>query len=154
MFAGTAVAAIAMTTMTTTRTTIAMTTVTTRTRTTGTRAVAALLLLIAFRLGEQGAMRQTQLAGLLVDFDELHIDFITFLQASLFHALITLPVDFRNVEQTVLTMAVVTAMAVMVVATVTVVATAMATMAAMAVVPADINSTRSSGGFPNPPALP
>ena len=106
---GTAVAAIAMATtvaVATTMVAITMTTIavvaTTRTRTTGTRAVAALLLLIAFRLGEEGTVRQTQLASLLIDFDQLHIDLIAFLQASLFHALITLPVDFGDVEQTVL----------------------------------------------------
>ena len=85
---------------------ITMTTIavvaTTRTRTTGTWAVATFLLLIAFRLGEEGTVRQTQLASLLIDFDQLHIDLVAFLQASLFHALITLPVDFGDVEQTVL----------------------------------------------------
>ena len=85
---------------------IAMTTIAVvaaiRTGSIGTRTVAALLLLVAFRLGEEGTVRQAQLAGLLVDLDELHIDLVAFLQARLFHGLVTLPIDLGDVQQTVL----------------------------------------------------
>ena len=82
-------------------TTVAMTAiavVATRTTAVGTRTIAALLFLIAIRLGEQGAVRQAQLAGLLVDFDELHIDLVAFLQAGLFHALVAFPVNLGDME--------------------------------------------------------
>ena len=62
----------------------------------------ALTLYISLRLLEKHAVRELVLASLRVDLHELHLDLVAFLDASLFNCLKTLPVDLRDVEQSVL----------------------------------------------------
>ena len=47
--------------------------------------------------------RQTELAGLLVDFNQLNSYFVAFLQAADFHVFEAIPRNFGDVKQTVLT---------------------------------------------------
>ena len=61
-----------------------------------------LTLYIALGLLEQYATAELELARLLVDVDELDLDLVAFLQTAFFNGLQTLPVDFRNVQQTIL----------------------------------------------------
>ena len=58
---------------------------------------------IVSRLLNEYTTRELVLTSLLVDINQLHVDFVTFLDASLFDSVETLPVDFADVKQTVLT---------------------------------------------------
>ncbi len=79
-----------------------LTTLTARTTLTALATRTALTLYISLRLLEKHAVRELVLASLRVDLHELHLDFVAFLDASLFNCLKTLPVDLRDVEQSVL----------------------------------------------------
>ena len=72
----------------TTLTTIA--TLTTRT---------TLTLDIALRLVDEHTVRELVLTGLRIDLEQLHLDLVTFLDASLLDRLEALPSDLRDVEQ-------------------------------------------------------
>lgn len=57
---------------------------------------------IVSRLLDEDTTRELELTRLLVDIDEFHINFITFLDASLFHGVKTFPVNLADMEQTIL----------------------------------------------------
>ena len=82
-----------------TTTVAALTTLTTRTTLTAVATLAtrtAFTLYISLRLLEKHAVRELVLASLRVDLHELHLDLVTFLDASLFNCLKTLPVDLNR----------------------------------------------------------
>ena len=62
----------------------------------------AFALYIALGLLEQDAAAQLELAGLGVNLQELHLQLVALLDASLFDGLKALPVDFADMEQSVL----------------------------------------------------
>ena len=59
-------------------------------------------LLVVSRLLNENTARELVLASLLVDVDELHVNLVILLDASLLDSIETLPVNLRDVEQTVL----------------------------------------------------
>lgn len=61
-----------------------------------------LALYITLGLLEKHAARELELAGLRIDVNKLNLKLVTLLDASLLDSLKTLPVDLRDVEQTVL----------------------------------------------------
>ena len=86
-------------TLTTTLMTIITTTATLTTLWTWT----TLTLLIALWLLHQHTVRKLVLTSLRINLHQLHLDLVAFLDASLFNCLKTLPIDLRNMEQTILT---------------------------------------------------
>ena len=84
----------------TTGTTVAITTGTAVTLT-AWAAGCALTLDVAFGLGLKRTHRQAELAGLLVDLDQLDLDLVALLEARCLHVFETLPRDLADVEQTV-----------------------------------------------------
>ena len=62
-----------------------------------------LTLNITLWLFHQHTVRELVLASLRINLHQLHLDLVTFLDASLFNCLKTLPINLRDVEQTILT---------------------------------------------------
>ena len=100
---GTGTAVVATTHGAVTATVGARTTVATVSATvaTGTTVAALATLVITLGLLLQGAHRQTELAGLLVNLDELDSDLVALMQAAGLHVLEAVPADLADVQQTV-----------------------------------------------------
>ena len=81
---------------------IALSALATLTTLTALGALAALTLLIALGLRDEHTVRQLVLAGLGVDLKQLHRNLVAFLQSGFLDGLETLPVDLRDMEQTIL----------------------------------------------------
>ena len=60
----------------------------------------AFLIALGFRL--QHAVRELILARLGVNLHQLHLDFVALMQAGILHGVQTIPVDFRDMQQTIL----------------------------------------------------
>ena len=86
-----------------TLTTTLMTIITTTTTLTALWTWTTLTLYVTLRLLHQHTMRELVLASLRINLHQLHLDLVTFLDASLFNCLKTLPINLRDVEQTILT---------------------------------------------------
>ena len=70
---------------------------------TALRTWTTLTLYITLWLLHQYTMRELVLTSLRINLHQLHLDLVAFLDASLFNCLKTLPVDLRDMEQTILT---------------------------------------------------
>ena len=86
-----------------TLTTTFMTIITTTATLTALRTRTTLTLYITLWLLHQYTMRKFVLASLRINLHQLHFDLVAFLDASLFNCLKTLPINLRDVEQTILT---------------------------------------------------
>ena len=86
-----------------TLTTTLMTVVATWTTLTTLWTWTTLTLYITLRLLHQYTMRELVLTSLRINLHQLHLDLVAFLDTSLFNCLKTLPVDLRDMEQTILT---------------------------------------------------
>ncbi len=86
-----------------TLTTTFMTIITTTATLTTLRAWTTLTLYITLWLLHQYTMRKFVLASLRINLHQLHLDLVAFLDTSLFNCLKTLPINLRDVEQTILT---------------------------------------------------
>ena len=86
-----------------TLTTTFMTILTTTATLTALRTWTTLTLYITLWLLHQHTMRKFVLASLRINLHQLHLDLVAFLDASLFNCLKTLPINLRDVEQTILT---------------------------------------------------
>ena len=62
-----------------------------------------LTLLIPLWFGDEHTVRELVLTCLGIDLKELHLDLVTFLDTCILYLIETLPVDLRDMEQTVLT---------------------------------------------------
>ena len=70
---------------------------------TALRTWTTLTLNITLWLLHQHTVRELVLASLRINLHQLHLDLVAFLDASLFNCLKTLPINLRDVEQTILT---------------------------------------------------
>ena len=62
----------------------------------------ALGFLVALGLRKESTAAELKLTRLLIDVDELDFDLLTFLQVGIFDLLVALPVDLRDVKETIL----------------------------------------------------